>query len=689
VGYRRSDWSGGLRTLLTIAVVLLGGSSSRGAAAEPEDPFVGTLFVRGEDGVALPAVALSTDVEIQVSGLVARARVTQTFFNDTDLWLEGIYVFPLPEMAAVDALSLRVGQRRIEGRIQERQRAKRTYQRARKAGKAASLLEQERPNLFTTSVANIPPWEEVDVTIEYQQTLHYDAGAFELRFPMTLTPRYVPGGGEAQGPARSRSSGSGTGWSPATGPVSDAPRITPPLLQPGAVAAGVTNPLDLRVVLDVGFSIRELTSPTHAIDAALVDESHLEVWVHGVPADRDFVLRWVPWRGHEPSAAIFSEERGGEHYALLMLLPPEEGSPRRIDREAVFVVDTSGSMGGRPILQARRALRMALERLAPGDTFNVIAFASGVRSLFLESRVASEANLQRADEFVDGLDASGGTEMMPALELALRDPLGDTRRLRQVIFITDGSIGNEDALFAAIQRHLGRSRLFMVGIGAAPNAYFLNRAAVFGRGTATSISGHGELRERMEALFAKIESPMLRDLTIHWNDEVEVWPQRLPDLYAGEPVLVTARLQRFVGEVRVFGRRGEAPFELSIPLTPGEPERGIHKLWARRKIAHWMQLGSAGLDPEKVRDAVLSVALDHGLVSKFTSLVAVDVTPLRPRSARGACTNVAGLGPAGSDPSLLPGLLPQGATPAPALVWLGSGALLLAAGLWREARKST
>jgi Ca-activated chloride channel family protein len=691
----------GLRiSMLAFALLLAAGP----AAGAGDDPFAGTLFWRGPDGVSRPAVALDTQVEIRVSGLVARAVVRQRFANRSALWLEGVYVFPLPEMAAVDRMTLQVGEQRIEGHIAERAAAKRSYEGARRSGRTASLLEQERPNLFTTSVANIGPDEEVAIEIEYQQLLRYEQNGFELRFPMTLTSRYVPGlpASEDAAPpglavaAAGTTSEAGTGWAPATDAVPDAARITPPMLHPDDPT---TNPLHLRLLLDAGFPLARIDSPSHDVRLRELGGDRFEVSLEDVPADRDFVLRWAPERGAEPRAALFSEAFLGERYVLLMLLPPQPTrAARRMPREAVLVIDTSGSMGGTSITQARAALHLALERLAPEDTFNVIAFDDRPRSLFDQSVPVSAGSLRRAHAFVDGLVASGGTEMKAALERALHEDenlLRGEPRLRQVVFITDASIGNEAQLFAAIQRDLGRSRLFMVGIGSAPNAYFLNRAATLGRGTATVIGSPGELRERMDELTAKIESPMLGDLELHWNDEVEMWPARVPDLYAGEPVVVTARVPRFVGDVVITGRRSQGAddgddraFEMRLPLTPGTAERGIHKLWGRRKIAHWMMQRGTGLDPKLIREQVLDVALEHQLVSAFTSLVAVEVTPRRPASAPGAGTNVPNASPAGSDPTLVAGVLPQGATPAALLLRGGALALGVAALLaWAERRR--
>ncbi len=657
------------RAIIVACVVALCTAGAEAKTPKDGGKVAGTLFVRGAGGDLQPAVALATEVEIYVSGFVARVRVSQQYRNDTDLWLDGSYVFPLPEMAAVDRMVLQVGEHRIEGRIREKEAAKHSFEKARREGRKASLLEQGRPNLFTMSVANIGPRDFVDVQIEYQQSVDYERGGFELRFPMTFTPRYGPGDEKGGAPAEQQG-----------GPV------TGPAALPSE--AGGTNPLRLRVELDAGFPIERIESPSHPIETVAFDGDVQEAWLEDVPADRDFVLRWAPKPSDGPRAAVFSEERNGEHYALLMLLPPEfetEGS--WLPREAIFVIDTSGSMAGASIEQARAALHLALDHLAAGDAFNVIAFNDSARPLFRKSAHVTRESVRKAHAFVDRLAASGGTQMLPALRLALNDPIGNGRRLRQVVFITDGGIGNEPELFAAIDQELGASRLFMVGIGSAPNAYLLNRAAALGRGTATAIGSQAEVYESMEAFFRKIESPVLSDLEIHWNDEVEMWPARLPDLYAGEPVVVTARLERFVGDVRITGERGGRAFDMRLPLTPGAPERGIHKIWARHKIAHWMSQGVFGVEAQMIRKEVLAVALEHQLMSRFTSLVAIDRTPERPRGARYAASRVPSHGPAGGEFGVVLGGLPKGATPAPIFTGLGTVLLMAAAALrWAKAR---
>ncbi|MGE4652649.1 MAG: marine proteobacterial sortase target protein, partial [Myxococcota bacterium] len=655
--------------------VLLLWAAGAGAQGGGDEEVPGSLFLRGPGGSFEPALGLGTQVDIRVSGLVARVRVRQRFQNQAEEWLDGSYLFPLPEMAAVDRMVLRVGDRRIEGRIQEREEAKRTFEAARKEGRSTSLLEQQRPNLFAMSLANIGPGETVDVEIEYQQSVHYERGGFELRFPMTFTSRYVPGraGSEAPGDGGEGASAVGAGGDPA--------RVAPRWLDgPAAADASVT----LRAEIDAGLAVERIESPSHEIRTLALEEGVQEVWLDAVPAERDFVLRWAPKPGRAPRVAAFSEERDGDHYLLLMVLPPElDAKSAGLPRETVFVIDTSGSMSGVSIKQARAALQVALDHLEYGDSFNVIAFDQSPRALFPASEPVTRARLREAHAFVGRLQASGGTEMLPALQLALRDRAGNEGLLRQVIFITDASIANEMEIFSAIEAELGDSRLFMVGIGSAPNTFLLNRAASLGRGSATMIADISEVQERTQDFFRKIENPVLSDIEVHWNDEVEMWPARVPDLYAGEPVVITAKLRRFVGDVRVMGVRGDRPFEARHRLSPGISERGIHKLWARRKIAHWMGERASGVHASVIRDEVLSVALHHQLVSRFTSLVAVDATPRRPIGTRGSRAGGPNTSPASFKAQFRIGVLPAGSTHAPFAIWVGIALLFVAAGLWR------
>jgi Ca-activated chloride channel homolog len=638
------------------------------AYAAPADANEGMLLLRSRAGDEVRAPLLRTEARFTVSGPVARARVVQSFRNPHGAWYEGIYVFPLPESGAVDRLRLKVGHRVVEGEIRERGVAKQVYSQARTAGQRAALLDQERPNLFTTSVANIGPGETVVVEIEYQQALRYDGGRFSLRFPMVVGPRYIPA---------------------APLLVSDAERITPPVMRPGTEAER-TNPVAIHVALDAGVPLAALESPYHRIDVKELGESRREITLAegATPAKRDFELAWTPRAAALPQAAWFTEERDGAYYGLLMVLPPPAARAARLPREVVFVLDTSGSMGGASIRQAKQALELALGRLQPGDRFNVIEFNSSARALFPSAREADTDNLRAAARWVRALEARGGTEMASALHLAL-DGAQDSPHVRQVIFLTDGAVGNEEQLFGLIRSRLGGSRLFTVGIGSAPNSHFMTKAAALGRGTFTYIGRIDEVHSRMSELFAKLETPVLKGLQAHWpqDTQVEVWPARLPDLYAGEPVMLVARLDRLEGEVRVSGTRNGAAWQARVPLARATAGSGMGSLWAREKVRALLDSLRDGGAEGEVRSQVVELASAHRLVTKYTSFVAVDKTPARAPEESLKLAEVPALFPEGWDYAKVYGELPRGATGSRLAMLSGLLALLLGLGLLRMTRR--
>lgn len=594
--------------------------------AEPEAGM--TLRGTGPNAETRLAPALDTEVAIDVTGLIARVQVRQTFRNPDYAWVEGIYVFPLPDKAAIDALRMRIGDRIVEGEIRERAQAEKTYDKAKRAGKQASLIEQERPNIFTASVANIPPDGDIIVEIEYQQRLRFDSGAVSLRFPSVVGPRFIPG-------TRPIAGIGGVGLGSNTNAVPDAERITPPVRHP---AAGPANPLAIRVRLDPGMPISLLRSPSHKIAASADDDGRYGITLKDgdATADRDFVLQWHPDTGNEPFAALFRETKGGHTYLMAVIAPPNDDVAvgPRIAREVVFVIDTSGSMHGDSIAQARDALAFALGRLQPGDHFNVVRFSSDATALFDRSKPANAPNLLRAKGFIERLHAEGGTNIDAALEQVLDGLIGGSR-LRQIVLVTDGAVGNETALFSRIRREIGDSRLFTIGIGSAPNSHFMRRAAQFGRGTFTHIGNTREVAGTMSSLFAKLERPALTQIAATFDGApiAEQWPLLPPDLYHGEPLVLTARLPRAEGKISVLGMRDDLRWAGTFDVASARTGTGIAKLWAREGIAAAMDGLALGADPDAVRASVLELALSHGLVSKYTSLIAIDRTPIRPVDA--------------------------------------------------------
>jgi Ca-activated chloride channel family protein len=647
------------------------------AQAAETSPGQGTLLLKSETGAPpAPAPLLFTHVDISVTGMTARATVTQRFANPTTSWQEGVYMFPLPEKAAVDHLAMQIGTRRIEGEIRERGEARAVYEQAKTDGRKATLVEQERPNVFTTNVAHIGPGEEIAVTIEYQETLVYDAGAFRLRFPMVVAPRYNPGLVALSGEP-------GTGWGVNTDQVPDAARVTPPVMHP---AEGFVNPVELAVELHPGFALSRVDSSYHDIDVVESADHRYSIRLADdpTPANRDFELVWAPEVAAAPGAAVFAEHKDGETYALAMVVPPTAvADAPRSPREAVFIVDTSGSMEGTSIAQAKQALGLALARLQPGDRFNVIEFNSVTRSLFGAPMPVDPATLARAKSFVAALRARGGTEMKPALEAALtRDAAPGF--VRQVVFLTDGAVGNENELVELIRTRLGDRRLFTIGIGSAPNSYFLTKAAQFGRGTFTYIGDVREVAAKMSALFVKLESPVLTDIAIAWPGAAEVLPREPSDLYAGEPIVVVAKTTATDGTVTITGRRGGAPWSSQLPLSASANEPGLGVLWARAKIEALSDAQKGGEPEAAIRNGITEVALAHHLVSKYTSLVAVDVTPTAPPGTVAATAALPTNLPEGWSYDAVFGV-PQTATPATLHFLIGLTFLALAVIAWSSA----
>ena len=653
----------GAAVAMSLAILMLSASVQ---AATVNDAKAGTLLLRtgGPDGLAV-APQVSTEVAIEVTGMIARTRVTQLFHNPGSDFVEGVYVFPLPEKAAVDRLHMKIGERQIEGRIREKEEARRTYEKAKQEGKKAALVEQQRPNLFTNSVAHIGPNDFVEIRIEYQQALAYDNGGYNLRVPLSVAPRYVP----------------------MSGPLPDEPKAAEAMHQVSSVvhpayATGRVNGVDIAVSIDAGVPLASVVSSYHDTNftKAAGGRTLVSLAKDQEEADRDFELTWTLAPGKAPQAAMFTQQRGDTEYALLMVMPPqptaaERATFQRMPRETILIVDTSGSMQGASIMQARQALDDALDTLTPRDRFNVAEFNSSTRPMLPHAVPATPQNVERAREWVRALKAGGGTEMVGALAFALQG--GETPGyLRQIVFITDGAVGNEDTLFKMISDHLGSSRLFTVGIGSAPNSHFMTKAAQFGRGTFTHIGDVEEVHEKMAALFEKIEAPVLRDVSIRWPDgtPVETFPARVPDLYLGEPVLVAAAAKAPLGTVVVSGLRGNQPW--SVALTPpiDRNAAGVGALWARAKISTLMDELARGAEVEKVKPLVVKVALDHHLVSAYTSLVAVDVTPTAPADALKTAMVKASL-PQG----WTAGTLPQTDTPATLQMLLGLLALFAAA----------
>ncbi|AKE51139.1 marine proteobacterial sortase target protein [Kangiella geojedonensis] len=564
---------------------------------------------------------LSTDIEMHVNSVVSRVKVKQTFKNNSSEWLEGVYQFPLPEDAAVDTLNMHIGQRIIEGEVQEKQQAERTYLQAKNNGQRTSIVHQTRANLFTTKVANIAPGESITIEIQFQSLVSVDSTLFSVRMPLGITPRYEP---------------TGTVYEQGDNPQQRKPsaQSLPSEVSQFNHGQQPDRPVSITVNLNPGFDLSLLESPYHKTHIQQHDDNYQISLENPAQANRDFVLNWQPQLGQQPKVALFSEQHDNHNYHVLMMLPPTHTlvSENTQPREIIFVIDSSGSMSGESMQQAKAGLLFALNELGPQDTFNIIDFDHEAHKLFPNAVANSEQTRHSAVEFVNSLQADGGTEIASAVQLALDKPQSD--RIRQIVFLTDGSIGNESQIFKLIENKLGNNRLFTVGIGSAPNSYFMTKAANFGRGTYTYIGNVNEVRTQLQDLFMKLRHPALTDLKLTGAKaiDIDLQPKVLRDLYIGEPLFVSYRTPKdHAVSLKVSGKSDVYDWSSNIPVVVNGKDKGIAKLWARHKIASINSNFDLSYDDK--RQQVIDTALDFQLVSDFTSLVAVDKTPARVREA--------------------------------------------------------
>ncbi|GAA6150742.1 marine proteobacterial sortase target protein [Pseudoteredinibacter isoporae] len=604
----------------------------------------GDLFFLDDSGRRAPALHMSSDFNVEINGMVAEITLQQRFKNQGKQWLEAVYVFPMDEQAAIGAMQMRVGDRLIKGKIKEKKAARKQYQLARKRGQKAALSEQQRANLFTQRVANIAPGEEIEVELKVVQSVNLrdfpEQGGlqFSLRIPSTLTPRYMPGQVLRNPSTPSELKLDHHGWAQATTQVPDASDISPPMV----ASNEIVNPMSLHISLDAGLPLARVESPSHKLSVRKLDKRHQIGLANGVAAmDRDVILQWSPNPSSQPRAALFRQSKEQNDYAMVMLLPPQTLASA-IPREVIFIIDTSGSMDGESIIQAKAALSTAIQQMGDGNRFNIIEFNSNYRMFSSNPLFMNQRNRQQALDFVASLHSGGGTEMLPALREALQGKPVEGF-LKQVVFITDGSVGNEAELFREIHKLLGDSRLFTVGIGSAPNGFFMRKAAEFGRGSHRYISRLDQVEDEMGHLFSQLAAPVLRDVRIQWPEHLKVnaLPENISDLYMGEAVLIQAKLteknasQVMDGNVIIRGQLAAQAWQQTISLAAlaDRQHRGLSNLWGRKKIAQLEDEKTLGRDPSAVKAEVLKIALAEQLLSPYTSFIAVEEKISRPMTA--------------------------------------------------------
>ncbi len=586
----------------------------------------GILDARAPDGKALgPCPLKHTDVAVELTGFVARVTVTQLFENRFTEPVEAVYTFPLSDAAAVDAMWLRTGDRLIRGTIERREEARKIYEAARDAGKVAGLLDQERPNVFTQSVANLVPGAAVEIKIEYVEPLKYSGGTFEFVFPTVVGPRFLPGAPTGR---------IGTGWGPDTTRVPDGSRITPPVT-PKQTRAG--HDLRLSVDIDAGVPILDVAAPLHDVVVTRRDAQHARVRLRErqeIP-NRDFVLRYAVAGDQLTSGyLVHRPTSGGDGYVSFVLLPPKRVTPATAaPKELVFVIDRSGSQSGRPLEVAKSTVLWILDHLNPDDTFQIVDFGSTANTLFARPRLVTDESKRRARAHLATLEADGGTMMAEAIEQVCAMP-ADGNRLRIVTFMTDGYVGNDFEVIDLVRKLRGRSRWFPFGTGNGVNRFLIEGMAREGGGEPEYVLLNDPPEEIARRFYERIASPVLTDvqLEVEGLTLVDTVPRRLRDVWAERPLVVHARYQRpGRGRVVLRGFRQGRPYAQSLEVVLPEREdenAALASMWARSEIDELMAEDLQGLQSgtfrADLRDRVVELALAHALLTQFTSFVAVE-----------------------------------------------------------------
>jgi Ca-activated chloride channel family protein len=582
---------------------------------------LGGLYVHSPEG-QLVFPLKHTEVQAKIAGNLSRTEVIQSFENPFTKPLEAVYVFPLPDGAAVDNMEIRIGDRTIKGSVKKREEAQQIYQQAKKQGRTAGLLEQERDNIFTQSLANIKPGEQIDVTIRYTDSLKFAGGNYEFVFPMVVGPRYIPG--------------TSIDGSPDTDEVPDASRITPPIIPEGMRSR---HDINVTVEIDAGLPVSNISSPSHQLEIEhsypLQGETQIGEIVSIKLADiytipnKDLIIRYqVSGRETQSTVLTQADERGG-HFAIYFIPAVEYKTAEIVPKDVVFLIDTSGSQWGEPLAKCQELMRRFINGLNPEDTFAIIDFSNTTRQLSSSPLPNTPQNRQQAIAYINNLQADGGTELLNGIRTVMNFPPVPLGRVRSIVLLTDGYIGNDNQILAEVQKHLQTgNRLYSFGAGSSVNRFLLHRIAEIGRGTSTIIRHDEPTQELAEKFCRQINNPVLTNIEITWEGEGEapvIYPTVPPDLFAEQPlVLFGKKPDAISGNLRVSGiaaggKRYEKTFHLNFEVS-GNP--AVAQLWGRARIKSLMNQMLSYETTSKV-EAVTETALTYQLLSQYTAFVAV------------------------------------------------------------------
>jgi Ca-activated chloride channel family protein len=600
----KTRWKVGLLAagLIALSGLALGQESTELGAEKTLSPY---FFVESGDLEAEAFPLKSTAVQARVNGVIAEVYVTQTYANEGQSPINAKYIFPASTRASVHGMKLRIGDQRVIAKIREREQAKQEFEAAKSEGKSASLLQQQRPNVFSMSVANIMPGDRVDIELHYTELLVPTEGTYQFMYPTVVGPRYS-NQPEHGAPETDR-------W------------VKNPYLQEGTTPP---TTFDIHVTLSAGLPIQQLSCTSHDVNVAWDGESVAKVALADPSefgGDRDYILKYR-LTGGEIESGLLLHKGQDENFFLLMVQPPEHVRLKDIPpREYIFVLDVSGSMNGFPLDTAKELIHNLIRRLRKTDRFNVMLFAGGSRVFAPSSVFATEENLAEAIRVIERERGGGGTELRAALDRALALPRDETRA-RTVAVITDGFISGERGVFELIHDNLDRTNFFSFGIGSSVNRYLIEGMAKAGLGEPFVVTKPNEAQAAAERFRRYIESPVLTNIRVRYRgfDAYDVEPSAVPDLFAERPVILFGKWRgETAGEIEISGKTGSGPFFRTFRVEETEPletASALRYLWARTRVGRLSDIYNNNADTV---GEVTRLGLTYNLLTAYTSFVAV------------------------------------------------------------------
>ncbi|NEQ10484.1 MAG: after-VIT domain-containing protein [Moorea sp. SIO4E2] len=632
---------------------------------------LGGLYVNEEEQHSVFPLK-HTDVYAKITGHLSRVEVTQTFENPFSQPLEAVYIFPLPDEAAVDQMEIKLSDRIIEGNIKKREDAQTIYEQACSQGRSAGLLEQERDNIFTQSLAHIKPGEQIEVTLRYTDQLQFQGGNYEFVFPMVVGPRFIPG--------------TPIDESGDTDFVPDASRITPPLIPPD-IRSG--HDIGVTVEIDAGVAITEIYSTSHQINIEQLNIEQqgailrVKLSQEDTIPNKDLILRYGIAKEQTQTTLLTHSDQRGNHFAVYLIPALDYSTDEIVPKDVVFVIDTSGSQMGDPLLKSQELMRRFINGLNPKDTFTIIDVSDRATQLSTKPLSNSPQNCRKAINYINQLKANGGTYLLKGIRHLLNLPAAPEGRLRSIVLLSDGYISNENQVLAEVQQQLKPgNRIYSFGVGSSPNRFLLNRLAEIGRGIARIVRQDEPTEAVAEQFFRQINNPVLTNIHVTWEGlgEAIIYPNPTPDLFTQQPLVICGRIspiQEFQAEQLQVSKLKVKSLENNLPdskvtaeelstkqhstLTPNQPwpkghatrttptgtlritgTRGdgsyyqkrfnlnfdqannpaIAQLWGRARIKHLMQQ-MLSCETKAGVEAVTETALSYQLLCQYTAFVAV------------------------------------------------------------------